>query len=1003
MLSAMVFSFLFRGFQSLLGVTLGYFMLLDPTSAQIRTDGSTGPARALAGPNFAIGADLGKQVGSNLFHSFSTFNVGQGQTATFHGPASVANVIGRVTGGQTSQIEGQIASTIPGANLFLLNPSGWVFGSHATLNVQGSFHVSSADNLRFSDGTHLSAGTPGGSNFTAAQPAAFGFLGARSGAITATGSTLATPVGKDLSIVGGPVRIAGGQITVPAGQLHIASAAASGEIGLNGADAATQTVSAYGPVTLTGNAIVDVGDASGQRGGGAVQLRGGAVLVDGSSVRARNYSAQPGGTVSVQANTLTLTPGGSITSSARAGGNAGAVNVETAGPINISGDGKGGLTGISSTALSGTSGRAGGVSVISGGELTVTMGGQVGNNTAGKSGADTVSVTAPKITLDATASSTPSTIDSEALAGSSGAPGTVSVRANDISLRAGGRIDSLGFGPSGSGFVDVRAADAINADGSGHISQVTGILSDVNLGSRGDAGGVLVETNNLLLQNQAQIRSNTYGGGKAGAVQVVGTGALSSVTIEGGDSTTATGILSNAQPQSAGKAGNVAVSADSIRLLHTGQISSNTFAGGDAGTVTVNANTISADGGGRIDFDTGIFSNAERGSGGNAGPISVTANAIDLRNQGVISSGTFAGGNAGRVTVNANTISADGGAQTAFDTGIVSNANLGLGGNAGPIAVTANTINLSNHGVISSDTFGGGNAGEIHVTGIGPASSLTVDGGNRVPATGIVTDAEQGSKGAAGSVTVSIDSIRLLHTGQISSNTFAGGDAGTVTVNANTISADGGGRIDFDTGIFSNAERGSGGNAGPISVTANAIDLRNQGVISSSTSRRRERRAGDREREYDLCRRRCSNRVRHRYCFQCQPWSGRQRRPDHCYCQYRQPEQSRGHQQRYLRRWECRRDPRHGNRAGVIPYRRRWQSCPGHRHRDGCRTGIERRSRQRDRIDRQHPLASHRPDQQQHVCRRRRGTRDRQREHDFCQRRGAYRLRHRHLLQRRTR
>ena len=118
-----------------------------------------------------------------------------------------------------------------------------------------------------------------------------------------------------------------------------------------------------------------------------------------------------------------------------------------------------------------------------------------------------------------------------------------------------------------------------------------------------------------------------------------------------------------------------------------------------------------------------------------------------------IGSSTFAGGNAGPVTVNANTISADGGAQTAFDTGIVSNANLGLGGNAGPITVTANTINLSNHGVISSDTFGGGNAGEIHVTGIGPASSLTVDGGNRVPATGIVTDAEQGLKGAAGSVT----------------------------------------------------------------------------------------------------------------------------------------------------------------------------------------------------------------------------------------------------------
>jgi filamentous hemagglutinin family protein len=764
-------SYLIQAFRLLAGVAIGLFSVLGPVSAQIRTDGSVGPVSALTGPNFAIGANLGKQVGGNLFHSFSSFNVQTGQTATFSGPASVGNIIGRVTGGQTSQVDGQIASTIPNANLFLLNPSGWMFGSHATLNVQGSFHVSTADTLGFTDGTRVPAGTPNQSTFTVAQPQAFGFLSARSGAINVTGSTLATQAGKDLSIVGGPVQITGGQITAPAGHLHIASAAGPGDIGLNGADPSAQTVTSYGPVTLTGNTVADVGDPTGQLGGGAVQVRGGAVLIDSSAVRATNHSGQPGGTVTVQADTLTLNPGGTITTTTSASGDAGAISIATTGPFTITGDGSFGSTGVSSAALSGSAGRAGSVTVVSGGALTVTLGGQIGNQTSGLGGADPVSVTAPTITLDATGSAQPSTISSEALAGSSGAPGTVTVRANDIALHAEGQILSLGFGTGGSGFVDVYATGTIDADGTGNLAQATGILSDVNAGSHGNAGGVLVQANSLTLSNRGLISSSTFGAGNAGDVQVTGIGPASSITIDGGTLSSQTGILANAQMGSGGAAGTVTVAADSIGLLRTGQISSSPSAGGNAGTVSVSAGTLSADGGGRTDFDTGVFANAAAGSGGKAGSVAVAANVIDLRAQAVI----------------------------------------------------------------SSSTFGAGNAGTVQVTGVGPASALTIDAGDLGGPTGILANAQNGSGGAAGSVTVSADTIRLLRTGAISSSTFAGGNAGTVVVNADTLSADGAGRTDVPTGIFSNAGSGSGGNAGSVSVTANAIDLRDRGVISSST------------------------------------------------------------------------------------------------------------------------------------------------------------------------
>ncbi|MGH6801880.1 MAG: filamentous hemagglutinin N-terminal domain-containing protein, partial [Methyloceanibacter sp.] len=101
-------------------------------ASEVTLDGSLGGARGpLPGPDFEIGADLGRQVGSNLFHSFGAFNLDASESATFSGPNTINNVLGRVTGGSGSSIDGLLRSTIPNANLFLLNPAGIVFGPSA--------------------------------------------------------------------------------------------------------------------------------------------------------------------------------------------------------------------------------------------------------------------------------------------------------------------------------------------------------------------------------------------------------------------------------------------------------------------------------------------------------------------------------------------------------------------------------------------------------------------------------------------------------------------------------------------------------------------------------------------------------------------------------------------------------------------------------------------------------------------------------------------------------
>ena len=252
---------------------------LAVSQAQLTLDGSLGPRGPLVGPHYRIGAEFGQSRGRNLFHSFGQFNLGTGESATFTGPSTVLNIVGRVTGGQPSSIDGKLRSEITGANLFLLNPSGVMFGPHASLEVSGAFHVSTADVLRFADGTTFSTHLSGKSMLTVAPPAAFGFLGAHPAPIIIQGSSLQVSVGQTLSVVGGDVDIIGqgstahGHTTLGAlgGRIHITSVAAAGEVPVDLPEFNVDSFGRLGRVALSQGALID---ASGD-GGGSVLIRSG--------------------------------------------------------------------------------------------------------------------------------------------------------------------------------------------------------------------------------------------------------------------------------------------------------------------------------------------------------------------------------------------------------------------------------------------------------------------------------------------------------------------------------------------------------------------------------------------------------------------------------------------------------------------------------------------------------------------------------------------------------
>ena len=162
-------------------------------NADIIIDDSFGSPGVLQGPNFKITENLGRVVGTNLFHSFSEFSLQKGESVTFSAINKIENVIGRVSGSESSEIEGIISSDILGADLYLLNPNGFLFKENAEVNIDGAFVVSAMSKINLGETGEFNAVDPQKSVFVTAPPDAFGFLENNpAGKITLKGSSLVT-------------------------------------------------------------------------------------------------------------------------------------------------------------------------------------------------------------------------------------------------------------------------------------------------------------------------------------------------------------------------------------------------------------------------------------------------------------------------------------------------------------------------------------------------------------------------------------------------------------------------------------------------------------------------------------------------------------------------------------------------------------------------------------------------------------------------------------------
>jgi filamentous hemagglutinin family protein len=183
------------------------------------TDG-TNTRVTIDGNQFNIDGGQLSQDGRNLFQSFRDFNLDANQIANFLSTPNVQNILGRVNGGNPSVINGLIQVSGSNANLFLMNPSGIVFGANASLNVPGSFTATTANGIQFGDQWFSATGVNDYASLVG-SPTGFAFTMSQPGAILNFGN-LAVGQGQNLTLLGGTV-VSTGQLSAPGGQLTVSA------------------------------------------------------------------------------------------------------------------------------------------------------------------------------------------------------------------------------------------------------------------------------------------------------------------------------------------------------------------------------------------------------------------------------------------------------------------------------------------------------------------------------------------------------------------------------------------------------------------------------------------------------------------------------------------------------------------------------------------------------------------------------------------------------------
>ncbi|MFK5970897.1 MAG: filamentous hemagglutinin N-terminal domain-containing protein [Candidatus Marithrix sp.] len=507
-------------------------MLLFASSSfpDVIFDGSLGPKTNLQGPQFKINASYGQLRGNNLFHSFQQFNLNQNEIATFSGPDTVINIIARVTGGE-SFIDGTVHSIIPQANLYLLNSKGFLLGKNAKLDLNGSFYLSTANQLYLTNEV-FSSQLDQSSILTSSPPSAFGFLDDGTATIRIQESKLVVAKNKTLSILANDIDINGGRLRATSGRINLAAINENNlEIIPHGFNINKEAQ--FGSITLQNNSTIDVG----KQGTGDIYISGGQFLLYNKSAIVTNTEVGTNsGVIDINVDYLFLDQGANIESRAfdidQKGNNIIINATETISLI------EGSKIRTSSLSRKDQAGNAGNI-ILNAKQLNLYDDSLISTTTYGPGFGGNININAVEdVNISNSiiqASSKPSKINSNA-----GNAGQIMITAKNLNLFGNnGKIDNntLGTGQGGSIILNITnklnindgliSADSLIGSGNAGSIRLNTAILEMNNGTistatnRARGGNITINSQTLLNLNNSRLTAKVSGGfGNGGNIAI---------------------------------------------------------------------------------------------------------------------------------------------------------------------------------------------------------------------------------------------------------------------------------------------------------------------------------------------------------------------------------------------------------------------------------------------------------------------------------------------------
>jgi len=771
-----------------MGSALWVIGCFQPSVAQVIPDNTlpVGERSQVTGnPNFQI--DGGATRGGNLFHSFSEFSLPTESSAFFNNAPGIQNILTRVTGGSISNIDGLLRANA-GANLFLLNPNGITFGSNASLNIGGSFFASTASSIVFADGTVFGAApaTPTTPLLTISVPIGLQYR-SNPGSLEVRGANLQVNPGQTLALAGGNVSVEGGQLFALGGRVELAGVAPEGSIELV-ANGASFGLSVSASVSRTDVSIINDAEVN--------------VRADGS------------GSIAINAQNLNIS-GGTKLQAGIASGN-GSVNAE-AGDLEINATGAINLSNgslINNEVEAGAVGNAGNVNITTG-SLFVNEGTRLSTSTIGQGNAGNLTIDADGQVSFTNGAFALTTVEPGAV----GNGGDIQIQAGSVVVASSQlKVSTLGQGNSGNLMVNARDTVEFINDAFA--------FSQVEPGAVGNGGEIRISTNSLSVINRSFLSASTLGEGNAG-----------SVSLETRDTVFFSNIgaaFTTVEPGAVGNGGNLRIQAGSVFIADGSFLTAATLGQGDAGNVIIEARNS-------VLFDLGTANssaglNDNRIGEGNAGNISITTGTLQLSNNAELLANTYVEqGNAGNVNIDArDTVSLS-------DESFIFSQVAGIGtvGNGGNINITTGSLDVASGSILSTDTFGVGNGGNITIKARDTVSFVTEGGAYSLVQRAVNNDTDIIGEGNGGNIDITAGSLVVADGSFLAASTLGKGDSGNVTITAtDSVSLDGVNQDGFPGGIYSEVATGETGNGGNITIKARSLAVTNGARLATGTNGR---------------------------------------------------------------------------------------------------------------------------------------------------------------------